>query len=185
MRDARAWRAAQTIVAMPSLPHIVVSPSCLLVVDSVVWTSFSDAVWDPATGNCGLGWLLRDSKNSMAECSSSNRWSDLFLWFWWPKFWQLKLQFRLQSLLMLAGFVLTLTPKIWFCSWRLKDRSGSSRSAARHSCHVSLARLYLLCLANVQADSMTKAALYSLSSLASVVDWNLLSNLWVFVKKKN
>ncbi|KAG2320946.1 hypothetical protein Bca52824_014159 [Brassica carinata] len=31
------------------------------------------AVWDPITGNCGLGWQLRDANNLIAENSSSHR----------------------------------------------------------------------------------------------------------------
>lgn len=78
IQDARAWKAAQAITAItacPSLPHYVV-PSMPYIpppVNSYTWSSFSDAAWDVSTGNCGLGWHLRDSTGFCAENSSSHR----------------------------------------------------------------------------------------------------------------
>ncbi|XP_022559081.2 uncharacterized protein LOC111206456 [Brassica napus] len=78
IQDARAWKAAQTMTATtacPSLPHYVV-PSMPYIpppVNSYTWSSFSDAAWDASTGNCGLGWHLRDSTGFCAENSSSHR----------------------------------------------------------------------------------------------------------------
>lgn len=74
IQDARAWKAAQTHVKMPSLPHHVVSPFAIYQApNTYTWTSFSDAAWDPITGNCGMGWQLRDANNLIAENSSSHR----------------------------------------------------------------------------------------------------------------
>lgn len=73
IRDAKAWKAAQTIVQKPSIPQYVVGSHLAPAPNSFTWSTFSDASWDQATGNCGLGWLLWDSGNSIAESSSSHR----------------------------------------------------------------------------------------------------------------
>lgn len=73
IQDARAWKAAQTYVEKPSLPHYVVTYGSLPTANSYTWSSFSDAAWDSSTGNCGMGWQLRDSLDVCAETSSSHR----------------------------------------------------------------------------------------------------------------
>ncbi|XP_013728385.1 uncharacterized protein LOC106432094 [Brassica napus] len=73
IQDARAWKAAQTYVEKPSLPHYVVPYGSLPTANSYTWSSFSDAAWDSSTGNCGMGWQLRDSLDVCAETSSSHR----------------------------------------------------------------------------------------------------------------
>lgn len=54
VRDAKAWKAAQTFVLKPSLPQYVGDPTPSPAVNSCIWSVFSDAAWDQATGNCGL-----------------------------------------------------------------------------------------------------------------------------------
>ncbi|KAG5396712.1 hypothetical protein IGI04_018526 [Brassica rapa subsp. trilocularis] len=56
-----------------SLPHSVVPSHNIPVANSFTWSSFSDAAWDSSTGNCGLGWQLRDATKTVAESSSSHR----------------------------------------------------------------------------------------------------------------
>ena len=73
IQDARAWRAAQTMVTKPPVPQYVVSSNVKQAVNSYIWSSFSDAAWDSSTGNCGLGWQLRDAEGTSAESSSSHR----------------------------------------------------------------------------------------------------------------
>ena len=73
LQDARAWKAAQSYDKMPSLPRIVVLDIDSQSANSYSWSSYSDAAWDSSTGNCGIGWLLRDADNSIAESSSSHR----------------------------------------------------------------------------------------------------------------
>lgn len=43
IKDAKAWKAAQTDVKKPSLPQFVVAPSIISVVNSCTWSLFSDA----------------------------------------------------------------------------------------------------------------------------------------------
>ncbi|XP_013614191.1 PREDICTED: uncharacterized protein LOC106320384 [Brassica oleracea var. oleracea] len=71
LQDARAWKAAQSCDKMPSIPQCVVHLSQLPVANSYTWSSYSDAAWNPSTWNCGIGWLLRDADNAVAERSSS------------------------------------------------------------------------------------------------------------------
>lgn len=73
IQDARAWKAAQTHVEKPFIPHYVVPFSSIPTVNSYMWFSFSDAAWDSTSGNCGLGWQLRDSTDVCAEQGSSHR----------------------------------------------------------------------------------------------------------------
>ena len=73
IQDARAWKAAQTYVEKPSLPPAVVPYGPLPTDNSYTWSVFSDAAWDSSTGNCGMGWQLRDSLDVCAETSSSHR----------------------------------------------------------------------------------------------------------------
>ncbi|WZZ92349.1 hypothetical protein YC2023_120928 [Brassica napus] len=73
IKDARAWKAAQTCVEMPSIPHSVVPNFSPPVTNSYTWSSFSDAAWTSSSGNCGLGWYLRDATNTCTENSSSHR----------------------------------------------------------------------------------------------------------------
>ena len=73
IQDARAWKAAQIVVEKSSLPHSVVSPLHVTHVDACTWSSFSDAAWDSISGNCGIGWLIRDSSNTFTESSSVYR----------------------------------------------------------------------------------------------------------------
>lgn len=75
IQDARAWKAAQTYVEKPSLPHSVVPLDVgpISSVNTYTWVCFSDAAWDSSSGNCGLGWQLRDSLDVCAEQSSSHR----------------------------------------------------------------------------------------------------------------
>lgn len=73
LQDARAWQAAQTNVKTPSLPQCVVPDTSLPAANSYAWSLFSDAAWEASTGNCGMGWVLRDSDSSFAERSSSHR----------------------------------------------------------------------------------------------------------------
>ncbi|KAL0737051.1 hypothetical protein Bca4012_013261 [Brassica carinata] len=73
IRDAKAWQTAQTFVSKPSIPQYVVGSPFAPATNSFTWSTFSDAAWDQETGNCGLGWQLRDSENSIAESSSSHR----------------------------------------------------------------------------------------------------------------
>ncbi|KAL0743704.1 hypothetical protein Bca4012_085217 [Brassica carinata] len=71
LQDARAWRAAQLAVAKPPLPQNVVSALHVPHVDACTWFSFSDAAYDSSTGNCGLGWHIRDPSNSFTQSSSA------------------------------------------------------------------------------------------------------------------
>lgn len=77
IQDARAWKAAQSHDKLPSLPQCVVQklPVSIPVpnANAYTWSSFSDAAWNSSTGDCGLGWLLRDADNTIAERSSSHR----------------------------------------------------------------------------------------------------------------
>lgn len=73
LQDSRAWKAAQTVVSKPSLPRIVVPLVTSQATNSYTWSSFSDAAWDPTSGNCGLGWQLRDATNFITENSTSHR----------------------------------------------------------------------------------------------------------------
>ena len=73
LQDARAWKAAQSCDKMPSIPQCVVHLSQLPFANSYTWSSYSDAAWNPSTWNCGIGWLLRDADNAVAESSSSYR----------------------------------------------------------------------------------------------------------------
>ena len=41
--------------------------------NAFTWSLYSDAAWDVSTGNCGLGWQLRDPMNAASESSSSHR----------------------------------------------------------------------------------------------------------------
>ncbi|KAG5399431.1 hypothetical protein IGI04_021245 [Brassica rapa subsp. trilocularis] len=40
---------------------------------SKVWELVPYAAWNSSTGNCGIGWLLRDADNAIAESSSSHQ----------------------------------------------------------------------------------------------------------------
>ncbi|KAH0855849.1 hypothetical protein HID58_084110 [Brassica napus] len=78
LEDERVWLpnasgAAQTHVEKPSLPHSVVPSLPVQSANSYTWSSFSDAAWDSSSGNCGLGWQLRDSTDSCTEQGSSHR----------------------------------------------------------------------------------------------------------------
>ncbi|KAF2541148.1 hypothetical protein F2Q68_00031707 [Brassica cretica] len=74
IQDARAWKAAQTHVKMPSLPPRSVVPLFTVpAANTYTWSSFSDAAWDSSTGNCGMGWQLRDSMDVCADQGSSHR----------------------------------------------------------------------------------------------------------------
>ncbi|KAL0889743.1 hypothetical protein Bca101_013726 [Brassica carinata] len=73
LQDAKAWKVAQASIAKPSLPQHVVPSNFLQAVNSYTWSSFSDAAWDASSGNCGLGWQLRDAEGSCAESSSLHR----------------------------------------------------------------------------------------------------------------
>lgn len=73
LQDARAWKAAQSVDKKPSLPQCVVHQAYVPPTNSYTWCSYSDAAWNASTGDCGLGWLLRDTDDSVAERSSSYR----------------------------------------------------------------------------------------------------------------
>lgn len=75
IQDARAWKMAQASFDKPPLPQNVVPSyaNVLQAVYSYTWSSFSDVAWDDSTGNCGLGWQLRDSDRFCTESSSSHR----------------------------------------------------------------------------------------------------------------
>lgn len=73
LQDARAWKAAQSVDKMSSIPQCVVHQAYLPPTNSFTWCSFSDAAWNATTGDCGLGWILRDADGSVAERSSSHR----------------------------------------------------------------------------------------------------------------
>ncbi|KAH0924512.1 hypothetical protein HID58_016768 [Brassica napus] len=75
IQDARAWKAAQTCIEKISLPHHVV-PAVNVnvpVTNSYTWSVYSDAAWNPSTGNCGLGWYLQDAEKVHTDCFSSHR----------------------------------------------------------------------------------------------------------------
>ncbi|RID71171.1 hypothetical protein BRARA_C03123 [Brassica rapa] len=57
-----------------NLPQCVVHrpPPSLPTANSYTWSLFSDAAWEASSGNCGMGWVLRDTDNSFAERSSSH-----------------------------------------------------------------------------------------------------------------
>lgn len=73
IQDARAWKAAQTHVKMPSLPRSVVPLFTVPAANTYTWSSFSYAAWDSSTRNCGMGWQLRDSMDVCADQGSSHR----------------------------------------------------------------------------------------------------------------
>ncbi|KAH0869941.1 hypothetical protein HID58_076963 [Brassica napus] len=70
---ARAWNAAQNHVEKHSLPRSVVPYISNPVANSYTWSIYSDAAWEASTGNCGLGWYLRDASGTAIESSSSHR----------------------------------------------------------------------------------------------------------------
>lgn len=175
VKDARAWKAAQTIVAMPSVPRVVVGASapCLHVVNSATWSSFSDAAWDPATGNCGLGWLLRDSENSIAECSSSNRRfvpSALV-----AEAMAVKAAVETAVTLRVSRLIVNSDSKNLILLLKTQGQDVALRGVL-HDIHVmshlldSISYVFIPRLANSQADSMAKAALSSLPFPAALVD---------------
>ncbi|XP_048621840.1 uncharacterized protein LOC106442834 [Brassica napus] len=81
LKDSKAWREAQEsgkCISLPqnvdlsrhvSNPHV---PQLPLVAGSS-WSVYSDAAWDPRTGNCGMGWHFSDSMASPAGSNSSKR----------------------------------------------------------------------------------------------------------------
>ena len=73
IQDARAWNAAQNHVEKHSLPRSVVPYISNPVANSYTWSIYSDAAWEASTGNCGLGWYLRDASGTAIESSSSHR----------------------------------------------------------------------------------------------------------------
>lgn len=74
IQDARAWTAAQMALETPIVPHSVVPCANIFpVANSFTWSSYSDAAWDSTTGNCGLGWQLRDTTDVVSESSFSHR----------------------------------------------------------------------------------------------------------------
>ncbi|KAG5377640.1 hypothetical protein IGI04_025482 [Brassica rapa subsp. trilocularis] len=105
-----------------------------------------------------------------------HRTGALFLRLLWQKLWRLKLQLQLQSLPMLAASLLTPTPKNLILLLKTQGQDVALR-AVLHDIHVlyrsfvSISFKFIPRLANVQADSLAKAALLSLSFAASdVVD---------------
>lgn len=172
IRDAKAWKAAQIIISKPSIPQYVVGSSLSPAVNSFTWSVFSDAAWDQATGNCGLGWQLRDSENAVAESSSTHR------------------RFVSSALVAEALAVkAAVTTAVQFHVSSLTVNSDSKNlilllktqgqdvalRGVLHDIHVlsqsftSISFNFIPRLANSQADTLAKTALFALSSPASIV----------------
>lgn len=172
VQDARAWKAAQTSVLMPSLPHVVVPSSRLHVVDSITVCSFSDAAWDSTTGNCGLGWLLRDAGNLETEGFSSHR-------RYVPSALVAEaLAVKAAVATAVSSHVSRLTVNSDSKNLVLLLRNQGQDMALRgllHDIRVlarslhSISFVYVPRLANIQADSLAKATLTSFSFPASTV----------------
>ena len=167
IQDARAWKAAQTHVEKPSLPHSVVPSLPVQSANSYTWSSFSDAAWDSSSGNCGLGWQLRDSTDSCTEQGSSHR------------------RFVPSALVAEALAVkaaLTAATSSQVCSIRVySDSKSLIKLLNSQDCDVSLKGVlhdinclahsfesisfcFIPRLANCVADSIAKTALYDLQS---------------------
>lgn len=173
IQDARAWKAAQTIVKKPSLPQCVVQLPCAHVSNSYTWSVFSDAAWESTSGNCGMGWLLCDASNSTIDSSSSHR-----------RFVPSALV--AEALAVKAALSAAVSSHV-SCINVFSDsknlisllKSQGQDVVLKGLLHdiVMLAKsfnsisfCYLPRLANVCADSFAKASLYSLSSAATFVD---------------
>lgn len=173
IQDARAWKAVQTIVKKPSLPQCVVQLPCAHVSNSYTWSVFSDAAWESTSGNCGMGWLLCDASNSTIDSSSSHR-----------RFVPSALV--AEALAVKAALSAAVSSHV-SCINVFSDsknlisllKSQGQDVVLKGLLHdiVMLAKsfnsisfCYLPRLANVCADSLAKAGLYSLSSAATFVD---------------
>lgn len=139
--------------------------------NSFTWSSFSDAAWDQATGNCGLGWQLRDSENSITECSSSYR-----------RFVPSALV--AEALAVKAAVTAAVSSHVCCLSVNSDSKNlilllktqgqDVALRGVLHDIHVlsrslaSISFTFIPRLLNVQADSLAKAALSSMSSPAFV-----------------
>ncbi|KAL0742629.1 hypothetical protein Bca4012_084142 [Brassica carinata] len=130
-----------------------------------------DAAWDAATGNCGISWLLRDADNTIAESSSSHR-----------RFIPSALVAEALAVMAVISAALSFhVSSIRVCSdsktlitllkthgqdIALKGVLHDIRLLARSFSSISF--IHVPRLANVEADSIAKAALASLCSSATL-----------------
>ncbi|XP_013635272.1 PREDICTED: uncharacterized protein LOC106340996 [Brassica oleracea var. oleracea] len=172
LQDARAWKAAQIVVEKSSLPHSVVSPLHVTHVDACTWSSFSDAAWDSISGNCGIGWLIRDSSNTFIESSSAYRRyvpSALVVEALSVKAAMTAAISSHVSSLLVCSDSRTLISLLKFHGQDvvLKGVLYDIRFLARSFTSISFQ--FIPRLANVQADSLAKAALVSMPAPATCV----------------
>lgn len=173
LQDSRAWKAAQITIEKPSLPQCVVplpSVTCPAT-NSYTWSSFSDGAWDVATGNCGIGWLLRGADNSVAESSSSHRRfvSSALV----AEALAVKTAFSAAVSSHVSSIVIHSDSKNLISILKsqgqdvvLKGVLYDIRLLARSFSSISF--VYVPRLANVEADLLAKAALVSISSSATL-----------------
>ena len=174
IQDAQAWKAAQAIPLKASLPQCVgTSPSSNIpVANPYTWSCFSDAAWDSSSGNCGMGWHLRNPTNSFIESSSSHR-----------RFVSSALVAEALAVkAALVGAVSSHVSSIYMYSdskilISLLKSHGQDvvLKGVLHDITMlaqsftSISFIYIRRLANVQADSIAKADLHSISSSAPIV----------------
>lgn len=172
IQDARAWRAAQTLVKKPSLPQFMVWTPYVPIANSYTWSVFYDAAWDSSTRNCGMGWQLCDANNSIIERSSSHR-----------RFVPSALV--VEALAVKAALVAAVSSHVssinLFSGCKnlisLLHTQGQDVTlkgilhdiAMLASSFTSICFIYIPRLANVRADLLAKEALFSLSSSATLV----------------
>lgn len=174
--DSKAWEAAQTFVSKPSIPQHVVRSSVVPFVprvNSYMWSAFSDAAWDQTTGNCGIGWQLRDSENSLAEYSSS--------------YWRsvpsalvaealaVKAAINAAVSSQVSSLTVNSDSKNLILLLKTQGQDVALRGVL-HDIHVlassltSIVYVFVPRLANVQADLLAKAALVSISFPTPIVE---------------
>ena len=150
-----------------------ISPaSNIPVANPYTWSCFSDVAWDSLSENCGMGWHLRDPTNSFIESSSSHR-----------RFVSLVLV--AEALTVKAALVAAVSSHVSSINMYYDSKilislltSHGQDVVLKSVLHditmlaqsfTSISFIYIPHLANVQADSLGKAALHSISSSASFV----------------
>lgn len=140
---------------------------------SYMWSAISDAAWDHTTGNCGLGWQLRDSENSMAEFSSSHRRSVPSALV--AEALAVKAMITAAVSSQVSSLTINSDSKNLILLLKTQGQDVALRGVL-HDIHVlasslaSISYVFVPRLANVQADLLAKAALVSISSPATIVE---------------
>lgn len=175
IQDARSWKSAQATTLKSSLPQCVgySSPSsCVLAANPFTGSCYSDAAWDSSSGNYGIGWHLHDPTNSVTEKSSSQRCfvsSSLLAEALAVKAALVAaVSFQVSNIIMYSDSKNLIT----FLKSQGQDvvLKGVLHdiSMLAHS-FTSISFVHIPRLANVQADSLDKAALFLISALNSSV----------------